>query len=1013
MSPLSKRFPRELKNSLGKYVGIFALMVVTISLTTGFLAAAASIQTMLEQVRDDYDVEDGNFTSNFELEDDVISQIEALGLKLYPNYSYDLPFNIVSASGEAKSDGESASGMTSMRVYTEREGFNESALAEGARPSAAHEIAIDRVFAANRGLEVGDRIEIGGNEFTISGIVTLPDYQALFEKSTDFIFNAITFSVSEVTPEGFALLTGKKSYTYSFLLDDRSMGDEARIDLEDRIGDILEDNGVAIADFVDCDANQGIGYALDDVMGDQVMWRVLLVMIIVIMAFVFVVLTGSAIESESAIIGTLLASGYRKRELVAHYLAMPATVGICGAIVGNIVGYAFLTDFMRGLYYNSYSIPPFENVFSPSVFVLTTVVPLILLVGITILGLMRKLHYTPLQFLRHDIVRRTMHNNIQLPERLGFSARFRLRVFLRNIGNFATLFFGIMFASLLLIFGLCMMPIVEHYADNMRNSLVSEHQYTLKAAVELNGTPEQREAYAAAHELSERIDMSDIDENAVKDALTNLITDRVKERIEGFFKDNFDSTALVEAIKASGGDGYVGGMSVRELLSHAGIDLDALAAQATEQARAQALAQYGVTVDSPQGQAIIAAINVTPADVLANVDASSVVMDTDSMNMDVDDVDIQALVRDGILRSSYVDLTDCGLGAIDLATFDKDDIDEDDLDVSAIDFSGITQEQLGLGDVGLDGMTLSEFFTLVDKASDIDEDANPINTRENSQGAIDQAEKFAAGSLEVERAIGGEMETVTVYGIQENSRYWDIDVTGGKVVVGRGLADKCNLQMGESKPFKNKYAGKTYDLAPSDVWGTLSTTYVFMSIDKFNELFGEEPDNFNGYVSNEVLDIDDYYLVNDLTPRDMDKIGAQMKDSMGDMMGMVVVVAVLIYLILMYLLTKTIIDRSARSISYMKVFGYRDSEINKLYVRSISTTVIASLVICLPILIWFISLLVRLVFMRYTGNFEVVVGWDSIAKDLALGIVTYAVVAFLHVRRIKRVPLSLALKVTE
>ena len=43
-------------------------------------------------------------------------------------------------------------------------------------------------------------------------------------------------------------------------------------------------------------------------------------------AFVFVVLTNATIEQESAIIGTLLASGYRRSEIVLHYLALPAIV---------------------------------------------------------------------------------------------------------------------------------------------------------------------------------------------------------------------------------------------------------------------------------------------------------------------------------------------------------------------------------------------------------------------------------------------------------------------------------------------------------------------------------------------------------------------------------------------------------------------------------------------------------------------------------------------------------------
>lgn len=93
----------------------------------------------------------------------------------------------------------------------------------------------------------------------------------------------------------------------------------------------LTDADARVDDLIDADSNQGIGYARDDVDGDSMMWMTLLDIIIVIMAFVFVVLTDATIEEESAIIGTLLASGYRRREIVLHYLALPAIVGVVAA----------------------------------------------------------------------------------------------------------------------------------------------------------------------------------------------------------------------------------------------------------------------------------------------------------------------------------------------------------------------------------------------------------------------------------------------------------------------------------------------------------------------------------------------------------------------------------------------------------------------------------------------------------------------------------------------------------
>lgn len=498
------------------------------------------------------------------------------------------------------------------------------------------------------------------------------------------------------------------------------------------------------------------------------MWSVLLYMIIVIMAFVFVVLTSGTIEEESAIIGTLLASGYRRQELVTHYLALPAAVGIAAAVVGNVAGYTLMSEPMRNLYYGSYSLPPYYATWSWGVFAQTTVLPVATLVGITLLGLLRKMGHTPLEFLRHETSKGGVKRGFALPERLSFIARFRMRVFLRNLGNFATLFVGIGFASMLLLFSLAILPTMTHYAENLHNNVVAEHMYTLKAPLE------------------------------------------------------------------------------------------------------------------------------------------------------------------------------------------------------------------------------------VDNA---------------------QAEKYAVYSLEYGRGEGSGTETITVYGVPEDSRYWDdLAVGDGHVVFGNGLIDKFRFADGQTVSLYDKYEDETREIAYEGgayTWGTKSDMAVYMSLDDFNRFFGNDAGYFNGYASDQALDLDARYLTSDLTPESMDAIGEQFVGMMDDMIGMLVGLSVFIFLVFMYLLTKSVIDRSARAISYMKVFGYRDSEISRLYVRSITLTVAVSLVVCQPLIIGGLTLLFRAMLLAYNGNIEIYVPMAAIAEVIAIGFATYLAVALLHIRRIKRVPLALALKVQE
>ena len=888
MTPLARRLPRELRNNLGKYLGIFLLMTGSIALTSGFLLAAHSIGRIIDGMRGEYAIEDGRVTTSFEATSAQLKAAEDAaedvgGVTFYKDFSIDAAFRKTSDDDGTK---------RTLRTYAHRTEVNLASYCEGAEPQADNEVAIDRVFAANNELAVGDTVDLCGRTYTISGIMTQPDSQALFLNNSDFTINTITYGVAEVTDAGFAALEdagGAPTYTYSFTFNDRDLFVADRTDAEEDMVDALTDADARVDDLIDADSNQGIGYARDDVDGDSMMWTTLLDIIIVIMAFVFVVLTDSTIEEESAIIGTLLASGYRKREIVLHYLALPAVVGILASLLGTALGVSVFTEPMRSLYYGSYSLPPFRVFWSWEIFVKCAVVPAAALILITLVGLLRKMGKTPLQFLRHEASGKSgTKRGLRLPERMGFVARFRLRVFLRNLGNFATLFVGIAFASLLLLFGLAILPTMTHYADNLETSLVAEHQYTLKAPLELEGTAEEREQWAALDRLQ-----------SVDGALLTAAEDA---------EDELDDAA------------------------------DA----------AQAAADAVMASPSVEGMQ-------------AASDALEKVQD-----------------KKGALYARLDDIADA-LGC------DRDEV-----------------------------------IDLIDDASNIDadnDDIHPVNTTDNGADKIAQAEKYAVYQLQYDRGEGNGVETVTVYGISPDSRYWkDLNVGDGSVVFGRGLLDKFGWKQGQKVSFHDKYEDKDYsfECAGGDsAWGSNSDMNAYMSIDDFNELFGNDPSYFNGYVSDEELDLDSRYFAGDTTPDDMRAVGDQFIGMMSDLIGMMVGLSVFIFLLFMYLLTKAVIDRSARSISYMKVFGYRDGEISHLYIRSITLCVVAALVLSQPVIIGSLTAIFRSMLLAYNGNIEIYVPWWSIAACVGIGFATYLVVAFLHTRSIRRVSLSEALKVQE
>jgi putative ABC transport system permease protein len=122
------------------------------------------------------------------------------------------------------------------------------------------------------------------------------------------------------------------------------------------------------------------------------------------------------------------------------------------------------------------------------------------------------------------------------------------------------------------------------------------------------------------------------------------------------------------------------------------------------------------------------------------------------------------------------------------------------------------------------------------------------------------------------------------------------------------------------------------------------------------------------------------------------------------------VFAVVIYLVLMYVLTKVIIEKNALSISLMKVFGYNNKEIKKLYLNATSIAVIVCLFLVMPIEKLTFGFIMKYAMARIEGYVELFIPLYVFAMVVGIGIATYFVINKLHIRKINKIPMGDALK---
>ena len=525
----------------------------------------------------------------------------------------------------------------------------------------------------------------------------------------------------------------------------------------------IDDSGILnIKDYSAKYTNKSIMYAREDSGSDKATMMLMTYIIMVVIAFLFAVTTSNTITKEANVIGTLRAMGYSKGELIRHYMFLPIAVTLAGSIVGNVLGYTVFQKVFVGVYYSNYSLPTFKMLWNMNAFWETTVVPFILMILVNFAMLTKKLKISPLNFIRGELKESGQKRLIKLPKKMPFFSKFRLRIFFQNIPSYLTLALGIFLAGVIVVFGSMYGPLLDDYANIVKENQLSKYQYVM--------------------------------------------------------------------------------------------------------------------------------INEAESE---NADAEKFCMTS-------------------------------------LQTTDK------------------------------------KFMT----------------------------------------------DDVTIYGVENQSKYITENIPMGEVLVSSAMAEKFGLSSGDEFTLKEQYKDKTYSFKVGGVYNYDAAITVFMNRGDYLTQFNEKSDYFNGYFSNSKLDdLSDDDVATVITEKVLTKVVTQMQVSMTEFVKVFKALGVVIFLLVMFILTKQIIEKNSKSVSMTKILGFSDIEIGKLYIIITSLVVLASLLISVPL----ISLALRWCFKSYiytqmTGYIPYIVSNSCYVTMVVLGIVSYAVVACLMLLKIKKTPLGEALK---
>jgi putative ABC transport system permease protein len=184
------------------------------------------------------------------------------------------------------------------------------------------------------------------------------------------------------------------------------------------------------------------------------------------------------------------------------------------------------------------------------------------------------------------------------------------------------------------------------------------------------------------------------------------------------------------------------------------------------------------------------------------------------------------------------------------------------------------------------------------------------------------------------KEIYGYSFDVTLMGITEDNPFFDtgkLPDNDTDLVVSSAVANKYALKVGDVFTLTDDKGERLYAFRVSKIFDYSASLMVFMDIDRCREMFGEEDDYYNVVFSDHELDIDSGRLYSVVSKEEIARSSGVYVEMMGPMVTTMTVASSVIFLVVMYLMVKMMIDRSSFNISLVKIFGFRNKEVRKMY----------------------------------------------------------------------------------
>lgn len=462
---INRRIKRIFLEHKATYIGIILLIALSTSCFFGLKTSSISTKRNVIDNRISANVEDATFKYSNKLTTAEIERLEKeFDLELQENREVEFEYN------EA-----------TLRIRPSNTQINKFSVVDGEALKSENYIMVDKFFFKAHRLTFGDNIKVGEKDFIVSGIFSTPNYLSVKKSQSDLMCDGATFGLCIVKNEAFNVIAnGEETINYSVIFNQNN---------SDSFRKELSKNGIVL-EFTDKDSNSRIITFDGEVDASIMISEIAPLFILLVSSLIIAVVIGRMLKREYIYIGTLVALGYKKRQIIGHYLSLPIIISIAGSIIGLLGGFLLVKP-TADLFSIEYAVPKQVFYYHWEDILIVLVLPVILNAIATFISIIKSFTINTVTLLKNNSgnQKRGLLTRLIPYKKGSFKLRFKLKEIVSNLPRSLVMLVGVIASSIFILSGLLFYGAIDFiYESNFHELFGYEYQYVLKQPLAENKT---------------------------------------------------------------------------------------------------------------------------------------------------------------------------------------------------------------------------------------------------------------------------------------------------------------------------------------------------------------------------------------------------------------------------------------------------------------------------------------------------------------------------------------------